>query len=262
MIEEIKYFLIGFIQGLTEFFPISSSGHIELYKHITNIVDKDPLLLVITVHFATALSTMVIYRHKIKVIICSIIKTRDPDSLSFILKLIISTIPIVFVYILIGDSIEVLFQDSLYLVATMLLFTAVLLITSSWVKNPKNKISYGHALLMGIAQSIAILPGVSRSGSTISIALFCKIERERAAEFSFLMGLAPIIGGTIIKILNNSSEKNLETLEIQALAIAFFSAFFSGLFACKYMITIVQRNNLRYFGYYCLIVGIGSIIVL
>ena len=262
MIEEIKYFLIGLIQGLTEFFPISSSGHIELYKHISNTIETDPLLLVITVHFATALSTIVVYRHKISSIIWSIIKRRDSESISFVLKLLVSTVPIVCIYLLLANSIELLFRDSLHLVSIMLIFTALLLISSSWAQESKNKINYTHALLMGLAQAVAILPGVSRSGSTISIALFCKIDRERAAEFSFLMGLAPIIGGTIIKIINTRSGHNFEAIETQGLVIAFFTAFFSGLFACKYMISIVKKNNLRYFGYYCFLIGIVSILYL
>lgn len=259
MIELIKYFILGLLQGLTEFFPISSSGHVELYKYIAQVADEHPLLLIITIHFATALSTIVVYRQKIKHILLGTINKNQQD-IDFVLKLLVSTVPIIIIYFFLKHNIDNVFDNASYLVSIMLIITGIILIISSIFKNAKYEISFKYAFLMGLAQALAILPGISRSGSTISMALCCGVKRSQAAEFSFLMGLAPIIGGAIIHIMEFGSVSDINNMEIQGLIIAFLTAFISGLFACKYMIHIVKNNNLKYFGYYCILIGLAFLL--
>ena len=256
MIEELKYLLLGLIQGLAEFFPISSSGHIILFSSVLNTAKHNPLLLSVIVHFATTLSTIIVYRNRISRIFFGITKYRNPKDISFLLKIITSSIPLIIIAALFIKKIDIIFYRNDMLVAIMLMITAFILIFSGRKRGEKEEISYYHAILIGIAQAIAIIPGISRSGATISMALLCKIKRRKAAEFSFLMVLMPIIGVTLIQIIILlSKDITITPIEINGLIIAFFTAFFSGWFACKYMIILVTQNNLKYFGYYCLIVG-------
>ena len=256
MIDEVKYFVLGLIQGLTEFFPISSSGHLELFSHISNLAQEEPLLLFITVHFATALSTSIVYFERIKQTIAGLIK-QHPDDTNFILKLILSSIPTIIIYMLFNSQIDLLFTNAVNLVCLMLIITGIVLIYTNFITPSNGEITFFNAFLIGCAQAIAIIPGISRSGVTITTALCCKVKREKAAEFSFLMALVPILGGTLIKLVEFITTDTNNDIEIQGLSIAFMSAFFSGLFACKYMTSIVQKMNLKYFGYYCICLGCG-----
>ena len=262
MTEEIKYFILGLIQGLAEFFPISSSGHIILYSSIMGIAEKHPLLLSITVHFATTLSTMVVYRDRIKDILIGVFKHRNQSQINFVLQLIISSSPILFVGLFFRKNIEALFYNATHLVCLMLVVTGVALMLTNKFKDGKKKINFGSAFIIGLAQALAILPGISRSGLTIATAVYLKIDRKSAAEFSFLMVLMPIIGISLIEIYLLVSDSSLSNIDIVAILIAFFTAFFSGLFACKYMIKIVQNNSLNYFGYYCVLIGAFFFLVL
>lgn len=255
MIEEIKYFLLGIIQGLAEFFPISSSGHIVLFSSLLDLAEDNPLLLSVTVHFATTLSTIIIYRRRLKELCYGVIIHQNKNDLSFVLKIIISSFPIIIIGFLFRDHISVMFNNY-YFVTIMLLLTAIFLIVTSFIPIGKKKITYSTALLMGLAQAFAILPGISRSGTTISMALFLKVKSKDAAEFSFLMALLPILGITFIELITLFySNIKLSVDDIKSLIIAFLSAFLSGLFACKYMISIVEKNNLKYFGFYCIMIG-------
>tara|TARA_B100000427_G_scaffold180424_1_gene150037 strand:- start:143 stop:931 length:789 start_codon:yes stop_codon:yes gene_type:complete len=256
MTEEIKYFILGLIQGLAEFFPISSSGHIVLYSSIMGIAEKHPLLLSIVVHFATTLSTIVVYRDKIRRVIIGLFKHRQQSQMHFVLQLVISTLPIIFVGIFFRNNIEALFHNATHLVCLMLVFTGIVLMLTNNFNKGNKKITFKSAFIIGLAQALAILPGISRSGLTIATAVCLKIDRKLAAEFSFLMALIPIIGISLIEIYLLISLTNLHDINIAAILIAFFTAFFSGLFACKHMIKIVQNNNLNYFGYYCILIGI------
>lgn len=262
MTEEIKYFILGLIQGLAEFFPISSSGHIILYSSIMGIAEKHPLLLSITVHFATTLSTVVVYRDRIKDVLIGVFKHRNQNQTNFVLQLIISSSPILFVGLFFRNNIEALFDNATYLVCVMLVITGVVLMLTSKLKAGKKKINFGSAFIIGIAQALAILPGISRSGLTIATAVYLKIDRKSAAEFSFLMVLMPIIGVSLIEIYLLTSDSSLSNIDMVAIVIAFFTSFFSGLFACKYMIKIVQNNSLNYFGYYCILIGVFFFLVL
>ena len=257
MIEEFNYFLLGLVQGLAEFFPISSSGHILLLSTILDVAEKNPLLLSITVHFATTLSTIVIYHDKLKKILIGVIKHNDNVAISYFLKILISSIPVLIVGLFFKDYVESLFNNSMLLVLIMLFITGCVLILTTVASIGDKRISYYYAFLIGLAQAVAILPGISRSGATISAALFLKIDKKNAAEFSFIMVLLPIIGITFLElILFTSSEIQLDTSQIKGLVVAFVTSFVSGLFACKYMISIVKHNNLKYFGFYCIFVAI------
>ena len=263
MIEELKYIILGLIQGLAEFFPISSSGHVLLFANILDVAENHPLLLSITVHFATTLSTIIIYKKRISNLLIGICQYQRKADMQFSIKLLISMIPIVTIGFFFRDKIDLLFKDAQQLTCVMLVFTGCILILSQMFKKSTNQISYYHALILGLAQGLAIIPGISRSGITIVIALGCKIKRLEAAEFSFLMVLLPIIGITIIEIYTvYSLGISIDVAEIKSLVIAFSASFISGLFACKYMIRIVQRNNLKYFGYYCCFIGVLLIIIL
>ena len=259
MIDELKYFILGLIQGLTEFFPISSSGHLEIFSHISNLAQEEPLLLFITVHFATALSTSIVYFERIKQIIVGLIN-QNIDDTSFILKLLLSSIPTIIIYLLFNSQIDLLFTNAINLVCLMLIITGIILIYTNFINRSNGDITFSNAFLIGCAQAIAIIPGISRSGFTITAALCCKVKREKAAEFSFLMALVPILGGTLIKLVEFITTDSSNDVDIQGLLIAFISAFFSGLFACKYMISIVQKKNLKYFGYYCICIGCGFLL--
>tara|TARA_Y100001968_G_scaffold197783_1_gene181368 strand:- start:1520 stop:2317 length:798 start_codon:yes stop_codon:yes gene_type:complete len=257
MIEEIKYFFLGLIQGLAEFFPISSSGHIILFSSVLDVAEEHPLLLSIIVHFATTLSTILIYRNRLKNLLLGCCKYNNKQHIEFICKLLLSSIPIIIVGILFRERIDFIFDDATKIVCIMLILTGLILMITNMFKIQKNEITFSHAFIIGIAQAVAILPGISRSGLTIATALFLKIKRKDAADFSFLMVLAPIIGITLIEIyLLTTMPIDTQIINKKGLLIAFFSSFFSGLFACKYMIKIVQKNNLKYFGYYCIAVGV------
>ena len=254
--EEIKYFLLGLIQGLAEFFPISSSGHIVIFSSLLDIVEEHPLLLSITVHFATTISTIIVYFNRIKSLFKGVFINNHQTDISYFLKIIFSSIPVVLIGFLFKEHIELFFSDFTYLVSIMLLITGCMLLSTKLFSSEEKKITYYYALLMGLAQAFALLPGISRSGATISMALFCKIKRKHAAEFSFLMVLLPIIGITFLELMTlYYSDITLNPNQIKGLFIAFFTSLFSGLFACRYMIYIVQRNSLKYFGYYCIFSG-------
>ena len=262
MIEELNYFLLGLIQGLAEFFPISSSGHILLLSSILDVAENNPLLLSITVHFATTLSTIIVYQNKLKNILLGVIKHKDQAAISYLFKILISSIPVLIIGLFFKDYVELLFNNSLFLVLIMLFITGCVLILTTVVSTGDKRISYYYAFLMGLAQAVAILPGISRSGATISTALFLKIGKKNAAEFSFIMVLLPIIGITFLElILFTSSEIQLDVSQIKGLVVAFVTSFISGLFACKYMILIVKHNNLKYFGFYCIFIAILGLLM-
>jgi len=261
MTDELKYILLGLVQGIAEFFPISSSGHTSLLSIIFKIAEKQPLLFMITVHFATTLSTIAVYRHKIMNIITETLIKKNPSQISFAIKLIISAVPVVIMGLLFKTHVNNLFSNSNHIVSYMLILTSLILLISKYAQKRDGQITYKAAILMGVAQSIAIVPGISRSGATITTALFCGVDRKKAAEFSFLMVLLPIFGMTFIEIIELSKINNLNLLpdELKGLLLAFISALLSGWIACKYMIIIVQKNHLNYFGYYCLTIGLVSL---
>ena len=270
----IESILLGIIQGLTEFLPVSSSGHIELGKALLNVHPSDPLLFSIVVHAATALSTMVIYRRDILEIIRDLFKFQWNESTRFALMIVLSMIPVMVVGLAFEDQVEALFEGQVVLVGAMLLLTGALLFFSDRYHSQDGPVTFGKALMVGIAQAIAILPGISRSGSTISTALLLGIDRSRAARFSFLMVLPPIIGATLLKgkdYLDADEalsaavpvvDAAVGTTEVGtgALVAGFLSAFIAGLLACQWMIALVKRSKLDYFAIYCFVAGTIAIV--
>lgn len=251
--------ILGIIQGLTEFLPVSSSGHLEIAKFVLGdqSLPKDSLLMTIVLHAATALATIVVFRKDILEIIYGLFQFKWNEETIFSLKIVLSMIPAAFVGLYFIDLLESLFTGQLLLVGGMLLLTAVLLLFADRVKTSDKKVSYFDAIIIGIAQAIAILPGISRSGATIATALILKIDRSRAARFSFLM-VVPLILGEMAKDLIDG-KISYESSVLFPLIIGFIAAFITGVIACIWMIKLVKNAKLSYFAYYCAIVGIATI---
>ncbi len=258
--EILDAIILGIIQGLTEFLPVSSSGHLELGKAILgdNSIPKESLLFTVVLHFATALSTIVVFRKDILSIIKGILKFEWNDDLQFVAKIAISMVPAIIVGFYFENELEQLFSGNIILVGAMLIITALLLFLADKAKDTSKKVSASNALIIGIAQAIAMLPGISRSGATISTSVLLGNDKTKAARFSFLM-VVPLIFGKIAKDIL-SGDLTYETSNFTALSIGFIAAFIAGLFACTWMIALVKRSKLSYFAIYCIIVGITAII--
>ena len=254
----IEAIILGIVQGLTEFLPVSSSGHIELVKILFEDLQEPNMTMTIVLHFATALSTCYIFRKDIAQILTGLFQFKNNEEFNFSTKIILSMIPAVIIGLMYDDIIETLFAGNILLVGFMLLVTGALLFVADKAKTTSKGISFTQSILIGIAQAIAILPGISRSGATISTSVLLGIDRERAARFSFLM-VVPLIFGKIAKDLI-SDEFNLQSNELLVLGIGFIFAFFTGLIACKWMIKLVKNTKLFYFSIYCFVIGIIAII--
>ncbi|MCI5082631.1 MAG: undecaprenyl-diphosphate phosphatase [Saprospiraceae bacterium] len=255
MEDLIRSIVLGIIQGLTEFLPVSSSGHLELGKFFMSddSLAEESMLMTVTLHAATALSTLVVFRKDVLEIIQGLFQFKWNEEFIFSLKIIVSMIPAALVGILLEDQIEALFNKQILLVGLMLIVTGVLLFFADRAKDTGKKVSYGNAFLIGIAQAIAILPGISRSGATISTSVLLGIDRERAARFSFLM-VVPLIFGKMAKDLL-SGEMAAASSSFAELSLGFVAAFVTGLLACTWMIKLVKNSNLTYFSIYCFIVA-------
>ena len=251
--------ILGIIQGLTEFLPVSSSGHLEIAKFILGdeSLPKDSLLMTIVLHAATALSTLFVFRKEIIEVIRGLFQFKWNEETIFSLKIVLSMIPAVFVGLYFNDFLESLFSGQLLLIGFMLLITAALLFYADRAKTSEKKVSYFDAVVIGISQAIAILPGISRSGATISMALILKIDRGQAARFSFLM-VVPLILGEMSKNLIEGSI-NYESSVLFPLIVGFIAAFITGVLACTWMIKLVKNAKLSYFAIYCAIVGVFAI---
>lgn len=258
----LEAIILGIIQGLTEFLPVSSSGHLELAKVLLSEgkVPEQGLLFTIVVHAATALSTIVVFRKDIVKIFNDLSKVKQNEGSKYSLFIIISMIPAALVGFFLEDRIEELFNGNLILVGSMLVLTALLLYLTTRTKEGDQGPSAGKSLTIGIAQAIAILPGVSRSGATISVALFLGLSREEAARFSFLMVLPLILGAMALKCLQLMQAEEALNLNIGPMAVGFVAAFAAGVLACRWMVAIVKRSKLVWFAVYCLVVGLISII--
>lgn len=257
----LEAIILGIIQGLTEFLPVSSSGHLELAKVLfgQESVGDESMLFTIVLHGATALSTVVVFRRDIADIFVGLFKFEWNAETKFVTFILVSMIPVFIVGVFLKDEIEALFSGNILLVGCSLIFTALLLYSTTRIPSKEGKLTYKRALLIGIAQAVAVLPGVSRSGSTISVALLSGLSRERAARFSFLMVL-PVIFGAMILEYKDFLEAPTRTIDNYSLLFGFIAAFVAGLFACSWMIKIVKRSKLDYFAYYCLAVGLIAVI--
>lgn len=253
--------ILGVVQGLTEFLPISSSGHLELGSFFLNSNSSNNLLFAIIVHGATALSTIVIFRKDLLELVSELLKFKLNDGTIYIFKLGLSMLPVGIIGILYVDKIEKFFGGNIVLVASMLLVTGALLLATQFISVKEGKITFIKAFMIGIAQAVAILPGISRSGATISTALFLGVKRNNATRFSFLMVLAPILGALLLKVKDLITTPSLgENIGIMPLFVGFIAAFVSGLVACRWMLAIVKKGKLSYFAIYCFIVGIVVLI--
>ena len=255
----LEAIILGVIQGLTEFLPVSSSGHLELAKAILGdtSIPEESLTFTVVLHFATALSTLVVFRKEIAEIFKGLFQFKWNEKTKFSLKIIISMIPAVIIGLLFEEQLESFFGGKILLVGAMLLITSVLLLLADKAKNTNKKVSFSSAVIIGISQAIAMLPGISRSGATISTSVLLGIDRSKAARFSFLM-VVPLIFGKIAKDLL-SGDINFESSEIAPISAGFIAAFLAGLVACNWMIALVKKSKLSYFSIYCAVVGLIAI---
>lgn len=251
----IEAIILGIIQGLTEFLPVSSSGHLELTKAILGdtSVPEESLTFTVVLHFATALSTLVIFRKEVAEIFKGLFQFKWNDEFKFSVKIILSMIPAVFVGLLFEEELESFFGGKILLVGVMLLVTALLLLLADKAKNTSKEVTFSNSIIIGISQAIAMLPGISRSGATISTSVLLGIDRTRAARFSFLM-VVPLIFGKIGKDILGG-DLSFHSADIIPISAGFIAAFFAGLLACKWMIALVKKSKLSYFSLYCAIVG-------
>ena len=267
--------LLGLVQGLTEFLPVSSSGHLVIFSKLLGVDGEGFLDFTVTVHLATVIATIVVFWKVIWDLLKGLFKFKYNDETDYILKILVSLIPVMLVGFLLKDWVEGLFSGSLHQVGFALCATAALLILSDYIgkssschfdqgsesrveKSPhRNGISWWQAFVVGIAQAIAVIPGVSRSGSTIATGLLCGVERKGMAQFSFLMVLIPILGEQFLDLLKVATGSGSFGTGVgpMALVLGFVAAFASGLFACKVMIAIVKKAKLTWFAAYCVVVA-------
>lgn len=254
----IEALILGIVQGLTEFLPISSSGHLELGKVILGTGVEQSLLFTVVVHGATVLSIIVVFWKDILGLITEFLKFEWNESTRYIVKIFISMIPILIVGLFFKEEVEGFFTGNLVFVGIMLLVTAALLAFAYFYNASDKPITNKSAFLIGVAQALAVLPGISRSGATISTGLLLGAKRKEITRFSFLMVLIPIIGANI----KDLSEESLSSgsFHYLPLLVGFMAAFVSGLFACRWMIRIINQGKWIYFAYYCLVVGVLAIV--
>jgi undecaprenyl-diphosphatase len=252
--------ILGVVQGLTEFLPVSSSGHLEIGKVLLNVEVKEDLTFTVLVHFATVLSTITVFFREIREISSGFFAFRWNQETRYVVKILVSMIPVLILGILFREEVESLFSGNLVLVGSALLVTAMLLASTQLVKAGEKKIPFLDASIMGIAQAAAVIPGISRSGATISAGLLLRNNRSDVARFSFLMVLLPIIGAAMLDIFSMTSSQGEGTISAVSLITGFLAAYISGFLACRWMISLVRKGNLYWFAIYCALVGIISII--
>ncbi|MDL2223215.1 undecaprenyl-diphosphate phosphatase [Bacteroidales bacterium OttesenSCG-928-M11] len=257
----LQALILGIIQGLTEYLPISSSGHLAIFSALFNIEGEENLTFTIAVHAATVLSTIFVLWKEIIQLFEGLFKFKWNNETQYITKLIVSMIPIAIVGLFFKDYVEEIFGSGLLIVGCMLLLTAALLSFSYYAKpRIKESITFKDALIIGLTQAIAVVPGLSRSGTTISTGLLLGIKKEKIAQFSFLMVIVPILGEALLDLMKGGFSPEKSGISTISLAVGFVAAFISGAIACKWMLNIVKKGKLIYFAYYCVIVGIIIII--
>ncbi len=261
----LQALILGLVQGLTEFLPVSSSGHLAIGREILGVQASEDLVFEVTVHAATVLATIIVFRKQIGRLLAGLFKFKYNDETDYILKICVSMIPVFVVGVFLKDYVEALFS-SLYVVGGALLLTAALLFFSdrksqapaSSLPAPRSGISWWQALVIGLGQAVAVIPGLSRSGTTISTGLLSGVRREDVAQFSFLMVIVPILGEAFLDVVGGDMASS--TIGFLPLAVGFVAAFLSGLFACKVMIALVKKAKLKWFALYCLLAGATTLI--
>jgi undecaprenyl-diphosphatase len=249
--------IFGLVQGLTEFLPVSSDGHLEIVKYLFGGIEESFLFSVV-VHGATVLSILVVFWKEIVKLLKGVFRFTMNDEMVYALKIIVSMIPVAIVGFTMRDKVEALFVADMDITGSFLLVTALFLLVGHFVPKRDKPVTYGGAFLMGIAQALAVLPGVSRSGSTISTGLMLGNSKNELARFSFLMVIIPIIGANFMQVI--STEPQAVNGVLFPLIIAFVAAFVSGYAACRWMINIVRKGKLGWFAIYCILVGLALII--
>lgn len=252
----IEAIILGIVQGLTEFLPVSSSGHLEIGTAYFNIHTSENLLFSVIVHSATALSTLIVFRKDIFGLLKDGLKFTYNDSTKYLLMLAISMIPVGIIGVLFESEIEAFFGGKIPFVASMLMITSVFLTISHFAGETKGELNFFKAFVIGLAQAFALLPGISRSGATISTALILGVSREKAARFSFLMVLVPIMGASFLKFKDYlEAPVSTEQIPLIVLLSGFLAALISGIVACKWMIKLVKQGKMLYFAAYCFIIA-------
>lgn len=257
----IEAIILGIIQGLTEFLPVSSSGHLEIGKALfgSEAMPSESMQFTVVVHGATALSTIVVFRKDLFQIIRGLFQFRLNEEFFFSLKILLSMIPAAVVGVLFNDEIEQLFNGQILLVGAMLGVTGLLLFLADRARVTDKQVSFGSSIIIGIAQAIAILPGISRSGATIATSVLLGVDKSRAARFSFLMVVPLILGKMAKDVLDGAFSEGVGSM--LPLTAGFIAAFIVGVIACTWMISLVKKSQLKYFSYYCFTAGLISIVL-
>lgn len=248
--------LLGLLQGFTEFLPVSSSGHLEIANALLGTNGESNLIFAVLVHAATVLSTIVVLRKEILQLLKALFSFRWDEETKYIAKIFLSMVPVGIVGLFLKDYVEDLFGSGLLIVGCMLMLTAALLAFAYYAKpRQKEEITFKDAFVIGIAQALAVMPGLSRSGSTIATGLLLGNKKESVAKFSFLMVIAPILGEALLDVLKGDFAAATATIPIGAMITGFVAAFVAGAIACRWMINIVKKGKLIYFAIYCAVVG-------
>ena len=264
--------ILGLIQGLTEFLPVSSSGHLEIGHAILGTASEENLIFTVVLHVATVLSTLLVLWNEVAQLIKGTFTTMKWNTeKDYVAKILVSCIPVFIVGVFFKDEVEAFFGNGLLLVGICLLITSTLLFLSEYLTKLRmrkqadgeeigHEVTYKDAFIIGIAQAVAVLPGLSRSGSTISTGLLCGVKKSAMAQFSFLMVLIPVLGEALLDTLDLLKGELVVELGWVPMVVGFLAAFLSGAAACKWMIGIVRRQKLTYFAIYCLAAGALAII--
>ena len=260
----LEALILGLIQGLTEFLPVSSSGHLAIGKALFGIETTD-LSFEVAVHAATVLATIVVFRKDIWKLLCGLFKWKMNSETRYILLILLSMVPVFVVGMFFKDKVEALFGEGLVVVGGALVLTSGLLLFSEMLSlrraaagDEGGKVTWRSALWMGVAQAVAVIPGLSRSGSTIATGLLCGVSKEEVTRFSFLMVLIPILGEAFLDVVGGEFLQS--SVGVLPLILGFLAAFVSGLFACKVMIALVRKAQLHWFALYCAAVGLACLI--
>jgi len=261
----LEALILGIVQGLTEFLPVSSSGHLEIGHALLGTSGEDNLSFAVLVHTATVLSTLVVlWREVAQLFVGTFTTPKWNQEKNYVAKILVSMIPVFIVGIFFKDEVEALFGNGLLLVGICLLITAALLTLSEWLQKKRqskgHEVGYKDAFIIGIAQACAVLPGLSRSGTTIATGLLCGVKKESVAQFSFLMVLIPILGEALLDGIKIIQGEVTSELDILPAVVGFVAAFVTGCLACRFMIEIVRRQRLVWFAIYCAIIGTTAIL--
>jgi len=257
----LEAIILGFVQGLTEFLPVSSSGHLTIGKELLGI-ESSNLKFEVIVHAATVTSTIVVFYKEILNLIKGFFRFKLNDETNYLIKIAISMIPVFIIGIFFKEYVEEIFGSGLLIVGLSLLLTATLLALTNIIKPREREITKKDAFIIGVAQAIAVLPGLSRSGATISTGMMLGVKKEEIAKFSFLMVLVPVLGEAFLELFSGEFTAAASGISITSLILGFLSAFVSGLFACKVMINLVKKAKLTGFAIYCAIIGVLCLVSL